>query len=166
VGQWLAKSAYILAGGDPDTAAKEIHSNVTQARCLLSCMSRDWDCDLFRPYIVGELGNMARSLNADVSLSHVEPPSFYAGTLQHWGNGGLPLVRRYTHAHLKGAWDEVARTAEPWDPSRHAIFMVPSPLEIFVRAFLSDMLGSSGTASLACTSSPDCSSMPCGGRYL
>ncbi|KAG5183239.1 hypothetical protein JKP88DRAFT_317657 [Tribonema minus] len=116
--------------------------NATLVASLTDCIATDWACPLMAPYVQSELARaaaLAGSGGFEFGFDSGAAPSLSSGVLAWWGGGGLPLVRRYS-------WTAAATTNETWNPATDALFLVPSPLEMFVRAYLGEKLVLAGGA--------------------
>eukprot|EP00752_Nemacystus_decipiens_P017814 g15971.t2 len=156
----LAKSTLVLAGGT-EAQAKTLEVNATLVETLLDCLVEDWSCDTVKEYVVGELGNLEEVLGFRVSVDAPFPPTMYTGPLEFRNGGGMPTVR---HTKDDGSWRLHSSWTESFDPDHDKIQLVPSLVEIFCRAFLSEQLGSAHAGRYGeteCNSSGDCPQEEC-----
>eukprot|EP00903_Cladosiphon_okamuranus_P018715 g17228.t1 len=151
----LAMSTLVLAGG-AEAQAKNLEVNSTLVEILLDCLLEDWTCDTVKEYVVGELANLEGVLGFRVSVDAPFPPTIYTGPLQFRYGGGMPTVR---HTKDDGSWRLHSSWTDSFDPDHDKIQLVPSLLELFCRAFLSEQAGSAHAGHYGeteCRSSGDC----------
>eukprot|EP00904_Undaria_pinnatifida_P013489 jgi/Undpi1/9270/HiC_scaffold_26.g11728.m1 len=156
----LAKSVFLLAGGG-EAATETIAVNATLVETLLNCLLEDWTCSTVMDYVKGDLANMEEILGFRVSVDVPFPPTLYAGPLEFRNGGGLPTVR---HTNDDGSWRLHPSWSQEFDPDHNKIQLVPSVVEMFSRAFLSEQAGLAHAGSfgrLECKSSGDCPAGAC-----
>ncbi len=107
---WLARAAYVFAGGDKETSSVNIYANSTLVIDMVHCFTSGWDCSLASAFVKQEGRNLAEYLNGDVKVTvPTDGPNMYTGPLEYSINGGLPLIRKYSKNGRIGLWKMFAR---------------------------------------------------------
>ncbi len=110
-GIWLARAAYVFAGGDKETSILNIQVNSTLVKDMVHCFTTSgWNCSFMSTYVKQEVRNLAEYLNDDVKVTvPTSGLSMYTGPLQYSNNGGLTLIQKYSKDDHRGSWEMFAK---------------------------------------------------------
>uniref|UniRef100_A0A7S2CZB3 Uncharacterized protein n=2 Tax=Octactis speculum TaxID=3111310 RepID=A0A7S2CZB3_9STRA len=152
----VARAAYTLAGGDDDDVLPE--ANETLVGELIDCLTTSWRCNLMAMYIESEVKAIGSAMGIKLTSADIdfgsEPPSYYVSVLSP--GTGQPLVAHNKMVYAKIPADGTFKKGED------RIYVLPSALEMFTRAFLADILGSGSTdeETFYCETESDCGICP------
>ncbi|EWM23993.1 nicastrin [Nannochloropsis gaditana] len=168
----VARAFWKLAAGPGEGAAsaaelEAIGVEPAFVSDLLDCLTRDWDCPAMKAFRDSEISNLKDYLQMSYLYTPPvpRPPTYYAGVLAPYQ--GLPLVQhldKSSHAEgvdtgIYAAWP----AGQVFPVGAHdKAYVVPKPLEAFLRAWLGHTLGQGGEdAPVACQGPSDCSDLTC-----
>ena len=165
----LARTAWTLASGDDAAAASPAALAAIQVEqgfvdMLFACLTEDWDCPAMKPFREAESANLKEYLGRSYVYTPPvpHPPNFYSGVLASYQ--GLPLAMHVdptsSDSDVVAAWpaDGPAFVASPEDK----FYVVPKPLEAFLRGWLAYTLGHA-EAVVTCVGPKDCEGQTCDG---
>lgn len=125
--------------------------NETYAIELLECLSFNWSCDLFEKFISFEESDIQYSIGAKTTISifnnsnrrNLFPPSYYPGV--------------YNQNIIKKRSSYYGKYNDDFDKNHTHVYVIPSPLESFIRSSLSLYFGNNNDDGDDCHTKADCS---------
>jgi len=160
----VARTAWSLAsGGEEGMEGIVVQQEFIEE--FLTCLTEDWNCPAMKPYREAERASLKNYLG----WSHVysppvpTPPNYYSGVLASYQ--GLALTQHTMEGGSSGifaAWP----AEEVFVPSKEdKFYVVPKPLEAFLKGWLAYTLGGGGkaapAANIPCKASEDCDGLQC-----
>jgi len=113
----LARSLFSLAGG-ADASLTSINADDSLVRQLCHCLTEDFNCPLFKPFITSEKEDLEHYLGGGVYIAPVpSPPSYYSGVLAYYQGQPMLLKKSQGSSQLFGAYSG----SDPFDPEQDKV---------------------------------------------
>lgn len=177
VANLVARTAWSLASGGEE-GMDEIVVQKEFIETLLACFTDDWDCPAMKQFREAEHDNLKNYLGQSYLYTPPvpQPPSYYSGVTASYQ--GLPLMRHTMEGGNSGLFSAWPAEKDFVPNMEDKFYVVPKPLEAFLKGWLAYTLGGGGggatatatattraavgaAANIPCKSPQDCDGLLC-----